>query len=55
MVSDFIQVLHSARKFYTKDLHFSNYKLFSTIYLLQKQRLNFRDYSKQALFMELFV
>jgi hypothetical protein len=48
-------VLNSARKFYTKDYYFSNSKLFSTISLLQKQRLNPRNYSKQELIMELFV
>jgi hypothetical protein len=48
-------VLKSARKFYTKDYYFSNSKLFSTISLLQKQRLNPRNYSKQELIMELFV
>jgi hypothetical protein len=36
MLSDFIQVLHSAREFYTKDQYFSNPKLFSIISLLQK-------------------
>jgi hypothetical protein len=54
MLSDFIQVLHSAREFYTKNQYFSNSKLFSTISLLHKQRLNPRNYSKQELVMELF-
>jgi hypothetical protein len=49
MFSDFIQILHSARKFYTKTQHFSHYKSFSTISLHQKQRLNPRNYSKQEL------
>jgi hypothetical protein len=53
--SDFIHVLYSARKLYTKNQYFSNHKLFSTISLLQKQRLNPRNYSKQALIMELLV
>jgi hypothetical protein len=39
MFSDFIQVVHSAREFYTKDQYFSNPKLFFTISLLQTQRL----------------
>jgi hypothetical protein len=53
--SDCLQVLNSARKFYTKNYYFSKHKLISTIYLLQKQRLNYRNYYKQVLFMEIFV
>jgi hypothetical protein len=34
MFSDFIQVLNSAREFYTKNQYFSKHKLFSTISLL---------------------
>jgi hypothetical protein len=52
--SDFIHVLNSAREFYTKNQYFSNSKLFSTISLLQKLRLNPINYSKHALIMELF-
>jgi hypothetical protein len=55
MLSDFIQVLNSARDVYTKNHYFSNSKLFSTISLLQKQRLNPRNYSKQEIIMTLFV
>jgi hypothetical protein len=55
MFSDFIYILHSARKFYTKTHHFSHYKSFSTISLRQKQRLNPRNYYKQELIMVLFV
>jgi hypothetical protein len=51
MFSVFIQVIYSAREFYTKDKHFSNHKLFSTISLLQKQRLNPINYYKQELIM----
>ena len=47
MLSDFIQVLNNARDIYTKNHYFSNSKTFSTISLLQKQRLNPRNYSKQ--------
>jgi hypothetical protein len=54
MLSNFIQVLNSARDVYTKDYYFSNPKLFSIISLLHKQRLNPRNYSKQTLYMELF-
>jgi hypothetical protein len=52
MPSDFIQVLNSAMKFYIKNEHFSNHNLFSTIYLLQKQILNFINYFIQALIMK---
>jgi hypothetical protein len=55
MFSDFIQVLNSARDVYTKNHYFSNSKLFSIISLLQKQKLNHRNYSKQELIIELFV
>jgi hypothetical protein len=54
MISDFIQVLHSAREFYKKNYYFSNHNLFSIISLLQKKRLNPRNYSKKELVMELF-
>jgi hypothetical protein len=55
MLYDFIQVLNSATDVYTKHYYFSNSKLFSTISLLQKQRLNPTNYSKQELIMKLFV
>jgi hypothetical protein len=55
MFSDFIHILHSARKFYTKNYYFPRHILFTTISLLQKLRLNPRNYSKQELIMELFV
>jgi hypothetical protein len=54
MLSDFIQVLNSARDFYTKNYHFYNYQTFSTISLLQKQRLTPRNYSKHEIIMKLF-
>jgi hypothetical protein len=44
LFSDFIQTLNSAREFYTRTHYFSRYKSFYTIYLLQKQRLNPRNY-----------
>jgi hypothetical protein len=53
--SDFIQVLNSARKFASKNYYFPMHILFSTIYLLQEQQLNHRNYSKQKLSMEIFV
>jgi hypothetical protein len=54
MFSDFIQVLHSARKFYPKNYYFPMHILFTTISLLQKKRLNLRNYSKQEFITELF-
>jgi hypothetical protein len=50
-----MQVLNSARDIYTKNYYFSNSKLFSTISLLQNQRLNPGNYSKQEIIMKLFV
>jgi hypothetical protein len=55
MLYDFIQVLNSAKEVYTKNYHFSNSKLFSTISLPQKQGLNPRNYSKKEIIMKLFV
>jgi hypothetical protein len=46
MLYDFIQVLNSARDVYTKNYYFSMHILFTTNSLLQKQRLNPRNYSK---------
>jgi hypothetical protein len=50
-----MQVLNSARYIYTKNYYFSNSKIFSKISLLQKQRLNHGNYSKQEIIMKLFV
>jgi hypothetical protein len=55
MFSDFIQVLNSAREFYINNYYFPRHILFTTISLLQKQRLNPRNYSKQELITELFA
>jgi hypothetical protein len=55
MLSDFIQVLNSARNAYTKNYYFPKHILFTTISLLQKERLNPRSYSKQEIIMNLFV
>jgi hypothetical protein len=52
--SDFIPTLHSTREFYTKTQYFSHYKSFPTIYLLQKERLNPTNYSKQEIIRKLF-
>jgi hypothetical protein len=55
MLSNFMQVLNSAIDIYTKNHYFPNSKLFSTISLLQKQRLNPRNYSKQEIIMKIIV
>jgi hypothetical protein len=55
MLYDFIQVLNCARDIYTKNHYFSKHILFTTISLLQKKRLNGRNYSKQEMIMKLFV
>jgi hypothetical protein len=39
---DFIPVLYSTRKHYTKNKYFPLHILFSTFYLLQEQQLNLR-------------
>jgi hypothetical protein len=55
MLYNFIQVLNSARDVYTKNHYFPKHILFTTISLLQEQRLNPRNYSKQEIIMKLFV
>jgi hypothetical protein len=55
MLSDFMWVPNSARDIYTKNHYFSNHILFTTISLLQKKRLNPRNYSKKEIIMKLFV
>jgi hypothetical protein len=55
MLHDFMQVLNIKRKHYTKDDYFSTHTLFSTIYLLQGQRLNPGNYSKQKINRSYFI
>jgi hypothetical protein len=55
MLADFIQILNSARDVYTKNHYFPKHNLFTTISLLQKQRLNPKTYSKQEIIMKLFL
>jgi hypothetical protein len=55
LLSNFLQVLYSARKFPTKNLYFSKHILFSTIYLLQEQKLNTSNYPRKELIMGIFV
>jgi hypothetical protein len=54
-LSIFMQVLGIRRKHYTKNGYFLKYTLFSTIYLLQEQRLNPRNYSEREIIMSNFV
>jgi hypothetical protein len=53
--SNFMQVLNHLRNCYTRNEHFPKHILFSTIYLLQEQKLNHRNYSEQELNMSNFV
>jgi hypothetical protein len=53
--SNFMQVLYSAKKFPIKNYYFSKHILFSTIYLLQEQKLNASNYSKQEIIMRIFI
>jgi hypothetical protein len=55
MIYDFMQVLNSIRKHPIKNEYFSKHILFSTIYLLQEQKLNIRNYSEQEIIMGSFV
>jgi hypothetical protein len=55
MLYNFIQVLNSARDVYTKNYYFSRHISLTTISLLQKERLNPRNYYKQEIIMKLFV
>jgi hypothetical protein len=52
--SDFIQVLNSIRKYYTKNQYFTKHILFTTIYLLHVQKLNPNKYSMQEINMSNF-
>jgi hypothetical protein len=51
MLSEFMQVLNSRRKHPTKIEYFYGQIIFTTIYLLQEQKLNPRNYSEQELNM----
>jgi hypothetical protein len=53
--SDFIQVLNILRKNPTKNGFFCMRILFTTIYLLYKQKFNPSIYYKKELIMKLFV
>jgi hypothetical protein len=55
MLYDFMQVLNSIRKHPTKNEYFSKRILFTTISILQKQKLNPNKYSEYELNMDNFV
>jgi hypothetical protein len=52
---DFMQVLNSTRKYYTNNKYFPKHTLFSTIYLLQEEILNHRNYFEHELNMNNFI
>ncbi len=54
-LSGFMQVLDSIRKHYTKNEYFPKYILFPTISLLQEQKLNPRNCSKQEIIKSNFL
>jgi hypothetical protein len=53
--SDFMQVLYSIRKHPTNNEDFPMHILFTRIYLLQEQKLNNRNYSKQKINKRTFL
>jgi hypothetical protein len=55
MVYDFLQVIGIKRSYSTKDDYFSKYIQFTTIYLLQKQKLKHKNYSKPKINMSYFI
>jgi hypothetical protein len=55
MLSDFMHVININRKHYTKNKYFPKHFLFSTTYLLHKQKLNHGNYSEQDINMGNFV
>jgi hypothetical protein len=55
MFHDFIQVLFIKRRHPTTNEHFPKHILFTTIYLLQEQKLNPRNYFEHKIIMSIFV
>jgi hypothetical protein len=53
--SHFMRVLNSIRKYHTNIEHFHKRILFSTIYLLQEQKLNPNKYSEKEINLRNFV
>jgi hypothetical protein len=52
---DFIQVAYSMGKLYTNNYYFPKHILFTTIYLLQEQNLNPRNYFEEEIILIIFV
>jgi hypothetical protein len=55
MLYEFMQVLNNIRKHSTKNEYFPMPILFTTIYLMQEQKLNYINYSKHEINMSNFV
>jgi hypothetical protein len=55
LLTDFLQVLYSTRKFPTKDYYCSKYIPFSIIYLILEQNFNTRNYPRQKLIVGILV
>jgi hypothetical protein len=55
MLSNFMKILNSTMKHPTENEYFSKPILFTTIYLLQWQKLNPRNFSKHEIIMSNFV
>jgi hypothetical protein len=55
MISDFMQVVTIKREHYTNSEYFPKHILFTTIYLLPEQKLNYNKYSKHEINMGNFV
>jgi hypothetical protein len=55
MLYDYMQVINSIRKHYTKNEYFHTHILFSTIHFLLEQKLNHSNYFEKELIMENFL
>jgi hypothetical protein len=55
MLSNFIHVLYSERKHSAKNEYFPKHIQFTTIYLLQEQKLNYNKYFEQKINMRHFI
>jgi hypothetical protein len=55
VLSNFMQVPNNIRKHPTKNEYFPTHILSTTIYFLQKQKLNHNKYSEQELNMRIFL
>jgi hypothetical protein len=55
VLSDYMKLLNSTRKHPTNNEYFSRHILFTTMYLLQEQKLNPKNYSEQDINMSNFI